>query len=118
MVRISATALLLWVLFLVPALCKGGLLEHACDCETEVGISCDHEQGCEDDPCSIVARPEGQDRRLAAEVELLAVVASFESSDPHVELRGLFERGAGSQPEGPPGRENLPYRASDRPLLI
>ena len=61
----------------VPALCMGGLITHACDCATETACHCgvdgEHESGCEDesgcghegdcsdDPCSVqVVRPNRQ----------------------------------------------------------
>lgn len=41
-----------WSLVLLPALCDGGALAHACGCETP---ACDFECGCGPDPCEQVA---------------------------------------------------------------
>jgi hypothetical protein len=43
----------LWALFLAPAACLAGDLDHFCPCES--AIECGHELDCSADPCNIVA---------------------------------------------------------------
>ncbi len=106
-----------FALFLVPSLCVGGLLEHACDCsEEEEDHQCQHEDSCESDPCSEnLALPPHQDVLAALDFEWPWV--------PKVVLTWGIEENAlgqwlGSVPPLPPDRSSLPYELSDRPLRI
>ena len=48
--------ILAMTLLLLPALCAGGVILHACDCGSEA--PCSHELTCSDDPCELdLARP-------------------------------------------------------------
>jgi hypothetical protein len=50
MKRLLLGTLTLWGLLLSPALCLGGVLQHACiECDA---VSCAHERDCGDDPCN------------------------------------------------------------------
>lgn len=75
MLRTSIIAVACWTLLLVPVLCMGGVLIHACACTSEE--SCTHEDHCESDPCADSIRPsEGTPdleplARMAAEVPSL-----------------------------------------------
>ena len=42
--------LVLAIFVVVPVLCVGGLLQHACECANET--ACSHESNCDGDPCS------------------------------------------------------------------
>ncbi len=113
MARITASLLLVWALLLGPALCLGGLLEHACDCGED--IQCQHEESCADDPCASVTRPRDQDAGTALEFEA--------SADPVASSIWVIQvcpagRWWSSLPPPPPDRSNLPYAQSDRPLRV
>ncbi len=50
----------LWTLFLAPAACLSGALDHSCaDC---VEVSCGHELECSADPCNILLVPVSKSR--------------------------------------------------------
>mgnify|MGYP001163268372 CR=1 FL=1 len=62
MMRVFRLSLILWSLALMPSLCVGGVIGHPCSTSSapshpagsEQDGSCDHETGCEADPCSVV----------------------------------------------------------------
>lgn len=115
MKRFTATLVLLWALVLGPALCAGGLMEHACDCGHESDVECEHEDSCPDDPCATAVRTEEQD-----------ALAEFEFSAPRIAVAILALEAAEnpscwSGSAGPPlrpDRWNLPFALSDRPQRI
>lgn len=51
---------ILWTLFMAPAACLSGALDHSCaDC---IEVSCGHEVGCSADPCNILLVPVSKSR--------------------------------------------------------
>ncbi len=102
----------LWALVVAPALCTGGVLHHECDCGTAIG--CEHEDDCANDPCA-TATVRGERRPSDLGIESYpalswspAVLACLEAGDRGFGVRGLDV----------PLSINLPYAASDRPLLM
>ena len=72
----------LWTVFLVPAACLSGALDHYClDC---ADIECGHEVECDSDPCQILSTPirNSSVRDNAPDAELfLADVPGFPGDD-------------------------------------
>lgn len=113
MVALLARLAALAVLVLGPALCFGGVIEHACDCgNSGVEESCEHEATCSDDPCSTLALAPDQDQVGKALQLALHEPASLVARAPAALATRVPE------PRAPPLRCNLPYAQSDRPLLI
>ena len=111
-------------LLIVPALCMGGLITHACDraeetccppeCDCNGRARCGHESGCSDDPCSVRAiRPERQnddaDTVLQPAISTTIVLVAVTQPSVHTERAPAHEW---------PGGKNLPFPSSDLPLLI
>ncbi len=64
---------ILWTVFLAPAACLSGALDHYClDC---ADIECGHEVECDSDPCQILSTPirSSSVRNNAPEAELFLV---------------------------------------------
>lgn len=113
MARSLALLLLGWALFMAPALCAGGLLEHACGCESETEVRCDHEETCATDPCSPLVRIDAD-----ALIGLGAAKTSV-ALDALVDWRPpALPRARAELPPPPRRLPNLPYARSDRPLRI
>lgn len=124
MARILTISVAVASFLVVPALCVGGVIMHACDCvkgtccpperDCNGRSGCGHESGCSDDPCSVrVVRPERQNA-VALTVFHPAVSTAIilvTVTQPSVQT----ER-AGTQ-EWPDGKK-LPFRPNDLPLLI
>lgn len=113
MARLSASLLLIWTLLLGPALCMGEQLEHACDCGSEE--TCEHEDACAQDPCGSLARPD-EDAFATWDLSIPALAALPVQVLNHGEF--ALRRTGVPRALPPPGRANLPYAKSDRPLLI
>ncbi len=111
MMRHANTLLLIAMLVLLPALCLGGLLEHECDCGSE--LTCSHEVSCPDDPCSSLTRP-GERTDVGCDE---SVPSAAPGSIAPVEASGL-RSGLRSSATGLIDRTVLPYRESDRPLRL
>ena len=112
MVRLAAILLLLWTLFLAPALCMGGYLEHACHCGMQE--QCEHEGACATDPCADVVPNKNCDHFLADLVSRALVSLDFGE---------LFAPPPPTAPPwfpaiAPPDRPRLAMAASDLPLRI
>ncbi len=86
----------------LPALCTGGFIVHSCDCAQE-GV-CEHEVGCEDDPCSNLSVA---GRQRGDETNVLPLPAVEESSWPT--SAGLLD--------SPNQIDVLLHRYGDRPYL-
>lgn len=114
MSRFVTCLLLFWSLFAGPALCMGGVLEHACDCGVESDLECSHEDSCADDPCASVATRSGGDERAERDLAPPAVPTAFVAwaREP---MRASTSPPAAPEPTD---RARLPYAASDRPLRI
>lgn len=114
MKRIVMLLVTAWSVLAVPALCTAGVIAHLC--ERDEGTFCEHESGCETDPCS-----ERVYRRDGA-VPDPVVPAGFEtpawspvSPDPLLFFLGAHRlRHAPSGPARPP----CVRHPSDLPLLI
>ena len=53
-----------WAVFMIPALCVGGVVLH--ECSTCIPAdACDHETGCAEDPCSPVLKQRGHGAHAA-----------------------------------------------------
>lgn len=111
-------------LLIVPALCMGGVITHACECveETCCPTECDcddrsgcgHESGCSDDPCSVVVvRPQRQGDDVAAVSSPVVFTTIIQTAVTQTSVQtvraGLYEW---------PGGKMLPLPPSDLPLLI
>jgi hypothetical protein len=113
MTRFATSCLLALALFLAPALCGGGMLEHACECGNDV--QCHHEEACPDDPCSAFTRSGEQDAEASLTCGAFTQPAASTPWDS--ELESARNRWS-SPPAPPPDRSSLPYAQSDRPLRI
>ncbi|MEQ8762536.1 MAG: hypothetical protein RL885_01325 [Planctomycetota bacterium] len=102
---------LTWVLalalLLLPALCLGGLLEHACECDRDV-TPCQHEASCLDDPCASIPAPKEKEWG-----DSLVSCAIPEVATP----LALAQKPASIPPVRPVRAVNLLPHESDRPLL-
>ena len=101
------------LLFLAPALCAGGLLEHACECESEA--ACQHEESCPDDPCASFVRRSETRPAASPALELPWVPIFLAEREPELAHRSWDPSCAGPPPRL---RPNLPYAESDRPLRL
>lgn len=112
------------LLQLVPALCVGGVITHACECAEEPCCpsacdcndmsGCGHESDCADDPCSVsLVRPARQnaDDSTAVQPTSWATIALIGTALPsaRAEQARIPER---------PSRNNLSFPPSDLPLLV
>jgi len=108
--RLIATMGILWALLVGPALCSGGVLEHACE-ECDHAEYCDHETECREDPCPESAlRPSGPDGDDLA-VECAAHPAASTAAVPRPPGRMLMIL------VQPPQTPTLPRHPSEMPLL-
>lgn len=116
MVRFLSSVWLALMLLAGPALCLGGLLEHACDCgEGGIEMQCQHEDSCSGDPCKSLTVTQGRDSRGLFDFGAPWVPVTNRS------LGGELASAQESWSKGPPDpswRWNLPYAQSDRPLRI
>ena len=115
MFRDFALLFLVWTVLLGPALCVGGLMEHACDCEGVVEVDCEHEDACATDPCAPLLRVGDHDEATNHELEVQQVVFAVHAWELVVDA-GRWSWPA--RPPAPPDWSSLPYAQSDRPLLI
>ena len=124
MVRILTISVAVASLLAGPVLCVGGVISHACHCDSETACACQsdceqetdcgHEGGCPDDPCSIrIARPERQDDDSAAVAQPAAWTTIIPAT---VKQPWVASPWAGTLDW--PGVLKLPFPPSDRPLLI
>ncbi len=114
MVRRSCSILLaVWALVLLPTLCAGGLIAHACDCAPDA--VCQHEAGCDVDPCSELSAATVK-RSDQSEVALIHSVAEFSLPTSTYEGDPLREALHAWRPTGE--RFHLPFAPSDVHLLI
>ena len=122
--RLLTISVLLGSLLAVPALCMGGVITHACECESDFPCTCEtdcdhetgcgHEGGCPEDPCSIrVIRPERQDD-LVVTVSQLAVSTAILCTP----LEQPSIQTVRADTSELPGTKKLPFPPSDLPLLI
>ena len=108
----------------VPALCIGGVITHACECASEFACACNtgcehesgcgHESGCADDPCGIrVVRPvrRGDD---VVTVSTPAIFTTIISTNLNTRSAQMVDAGTYESP----GDKRLPFPSSDLPLLI
>lgn len=124
MVRILTIYAVAASFLVVPALCMGGVITHACECDSEIErtgdadcgheTGCGHEGACPEDPCGIeVLRPEhhGDDivtiSQPAGSTTILLIAVTQSS---------VQTKHAGT--EEWPGGKKLPFPPSDLPLLI
>lgn len=120
MPRGSAILFSIWALVLLPALCMGGLIGHACDCASDghsqlADSDCGHEEACDDDPCGQLSAATRQ-RTLAFEVVLVHCVAQDERAGSPWSCDAS---GCSSQEYSPILQEvRRPYAPSDIPLLV
>ena len=115
MARLFTSLFLIWALLLGPALCVGGLLEHACECGSEISVECQHEDSCPDDPCAPLVRAEDQDAQANFEFEGPQVIVALLTLDAELaSVRWSWSSG----PPLPPDCWSLPYAQSNRPQLI
>lgn len=121
-----------WALLILPCICTGGYLRHACDCvdgadsgccESEIECSCDlersgcgHESSCDKDPCEfvVVARQEDASTLFAIGISppicFAAPVSSGPAGRPEFDRCELFDSARRSK--------QIPFHESDVPLLI
>ena len=107
----------------VPALCVGGMITHACDCPTDPPachtdcgheVGCGHEGECPDDPCSVrVVRPQRHNDDV---VTISHTVVSTSIILTAVTQPSLKTDRAGAQQWSGGGR--LPFLPGDLPLLV
>ena len=58
--RLLGSAVGCWALVVMPALCTGGFLVHACECSQAYEAGCGHEAECATHPCGkALTRPNG-----------------------------------------------------------
>ena len=113
MTRFFSSLLFAWALFVGPALCMGGLLEHDCPCDQEE--QCEHEESCPDDPCETFASPGARVVNGCVDLEILDVPLALPGTDLGARAPWLLTRW---QTSLPPDRPNWPYISQNRPLLI
>lgn len=122
--RWVVSLVVLWALVVVPPLCMGGAITHACDCAEDSccppgcasndEAGCRHEGGCLDDPCSMRAiRTDHHGDELDATSLLTSTISHCLDVDrPHWARTFriiAYELSSGSK---------LPYPPSDVPFLI
>ncbi len=124
MARVLTTFAALVSFLVVPGLCVGGVISHACDCTSEPTPSChadcDHKAGCghegecPDDPCSVrVVRPDRQTDDIDSVAHTaVSTPIIFTAATPPT----LMADRTGEQLW--PGGTMLPLLPSDLPLLI
>ena len=101
---------------MAPALCVGGLLEHACsEGEIEMDVECGHEESCPADVCSSAVR--ACERESQLDLAGFAAPVLFVLPTWEIDAVMFTSTRTTSQPL-PPDRSNLPFAASDRPQLI
>ncbi len=112
MARSLAIALLLWAFILGPALCMGGILEHACDgCDED---AYQHEELCTGDSCYQAAQPDDHGDHLD-EPTWCEVETPLSWEGPRTANRTSPRQ---SIPPHPPDRPKLAYALSDGPMRI
>ena len=98
---------------LLPTLCAGGLIAHACDCARDA--VCQHEAGCDVDPCSELSAATVK-RSDRSEVALMHSVVEFRLPTSAYEGDPFGHALHALHPTGE--RLHLPFAPSDVPLLI
>ena len=113
MARLASVAMVVWALVALRVLCTGGVILHPCtDCPE--GELCGGECTCPDDPRNkTIVRVE--DQGIETDVPVPVVVPSVASLSRDPERQPLPPREGLSDP---PRWGNLPFHASDVPLLI
>lgn len=130
--RITVLSTALWTLLGLPILCTGGLLEHACECRTDPGADCcpsdvagccpsdetgcGHEEGCDTDPCEIVAVKPSRGFASAHSGARMFDQVHFVGCRDRVVLASDALQGA--RRLAPPGSRRLPLFESALPLLL
>lgn len=124
MSRMLTISVVLGSFLAVPALCMGGVITHACECDSEFpcmcGTGCEHESecghegGCPDDPCGIrTVRSERQrdDFATVSQSAVPTTIILMAVTRPLLQVlcSGMLEWLGGSK---------LPFPSSDLPLLI
>ena len=124
MIKILAIFVAVASFLVVPALCMGGVIKHACECASETARACEtegehesgcgHEGGCLDDPCSVrVVRPERQSDDVVTvsqpEVSTTIILTTVCQPSTRMVRAGTHEWTGGRK---------LPFPSSDLPLLI
>jgi hypothetical protein len=99
-----------WATAVAPALCISGVLQHGCD--PHHANDCQHESGCEQDPCSQVAKAQ-EKSQPGPLLDLSPLVAAVVS---HLEIT-CSESHCLVDVE-PPREPKLPFAPSDVPLLV
>lgn len=107
--------ILLALMLAVPTLCMGGLLEHGCAHDEVATLDDDCEDTSEQDPCVSYALPQDRDTQKALDFELDWVPIALLCWEIAEEVSW---RPCSTSTPLPPDWPNLPYKASDRPLLI
>ena len=124
MVRILTISVALASFQVVPALCLGGVIKHACECAVEAacdckadcddGSGCGHEGDCAGDPCSVQAVRTGRHSDDVVSVSphvVSTTIIHLAVTQPPIqtERAGAHEW---------PGSRNLSLPSGDLPLLI
>lgn len=109
--RIAAIAAIVWSVLAVPAMCMGGILEHAC--LPHESDDCGHEDACVDDPCStvLIRTEDGPGAGIAA--DLVWAIEAVE-----IEPCGLARTNSCLDLFFRLRSGGLPFPVSDVPLLI
>lgn len=124
MVKILTISVAVASFLAVPALCVGGVITHACECdsgcpctgEADCGheAGCGHEGGCPDDPCSIgVLRPERHGNDIVTPSHPAASTAIIPAAE-----RQSWAKSVCARVFELPCAGTLPFPPSDHPLLI
>lgn len=105
---------------LLPSLCMGGFIGHACDCASDrdsqlADSDCRHEEGCDDDPCGRLSAATRQ-RAQASEAVLVYCVAEVDRAGS---AYAYVPSGCPSPRYSPILQEvRRPFAPSDIPLLV
>jgi len=115
MARTTISILVGCMVLLLPAICAGGWLLHACDCGP--AGECEHEIGCSSDPCEVgVAKTAASESIEFKPVECLTptfVTGPQATTSSWIQLDAEFRHVLSD-----PVSNGLPRPQSDSPLLI
>ncbi len=121
-----------WALLVLPCICTGGYLRHACDCaagadssccEAETECDCDdeqtgcgHESSCESDPCEIVVVARQEDPSSSIAIGVSPPIRFAATAPAHLSEWREFTKcelvlSVWSE-------KHIPFHESDVPLLI
>ena len=116
----SAILFSIWALVLLPSLCMGGVIGHACDCASDghnqrADSDCGHEEACFDDPCGQLLAAKWQ-RGQDSELILVHCIAQ----DVKAGSTYSFCPRGGSSSNAPSILQETrrPFAPSDIPLLV